>query len=248
MPPRLYCGNNANNSDVVNGIAVIGTRRGCLEKGKYIGNAQAPDPSFLRPYVPIDDTKVYCGNYDNKPAGYDRFGGLYECFLKGIGVGKRTKAVAILGGGGAPPAPPAPPAHPAHPGPHGGGGGAGGGTSMRLRGGGDEFCCGDIFSSNSSQSSQSPQSPQSSQSSQPSEKPSHERELAKNIIKWVLFIFVCVSLYMSKPFFLDDPNVDDTKCDEKSTLAPQDSTQPRSLARYVAIYSLLFLLFLAIDV
>ena len=103
MPPRLYCGNNANHSDVVNGTAVIGNRRGCLEKGKYVGYQQAPDPSFLRAYVPIDDTKKYCGNYEVMPGGYDRFGGLYECFLKGMGVGKRLKAVDVLGGGAGPP-------------------------------------------------------------------------------------------------------------------------------------------------
>ena len=114
MPPRLYCGNNANHPDVVNGTAVIGNRRGCLEKGKFIGYQQAADATFLREYVPIDDTRKYCGNHEVMPAGYDRFGGLYECFLKGMGVGKRQKAVDVLGPGG--------------PAPGGGGGfGAGGG-------------------------------------------------------------------------------------------------------------------------
>lgn len=101
MPPRLYCGNNAHHADLMNGTAVIGTRRGCLEKGKFVGLAQPPDPAFLQPYVPIDDTRKYCGNHDHMPPGYDRFGGLYECFLKGVGVGKRQRAVG--GGGGLPP-------------------------------------------------------------------------------------------------------------------------------------------------
>jgi predicted nucleic acid-binding Zn ribbon protein len=91
--PRLYCGNNALHHSLVNGSAVLGTRRGCLEKGKQIALSQPPDPHFLQPYEPIDTTRKYCGNRDYLPEGYDRYGGLYECFLKGQGVGKRMKAV-----------------------------------------------------------------------------------------------------------------------------------------------------------
>jgi len=88
----MYCGNNSNHPDLLNGKKTIGTRYGCLLKGKSFGFEQPVDKNFLNPYVPIDNTKKYCGGSNVLPDGYDRFGGLYECYLKGIGVGKRLKA------------------------------------------------------------------------------------------------------------------------------------------------------------
>lgn len=88
----MYCGNNANNPSLVNGTKVLGTRYACLKKGKAFGYAQPVDPNFLVPYQPIDPTKKYCGNNNILPDGYDRFGNLYECYLKGVGVGKKLKA------------------------------------------------------------------------------------------------------------------------------------------------------------
>ena len=88
----MYCGNNANNPSLTNGTKVLGTRYGCLKKGKIFGYAQPVDPDFLVPYQPIDTTKKYCGNNDILPDGYDRFGNIYECYLKGVGVGKKLKA------------------------------------------------------------------------------------------------------------------------------------------------------------
>jgi hypothetical protein len=88
----MYCGNNANHSDLLNGKKTLGTRYSCLLKGKSFGFESEPDKNFLKPYNPIDKTKKYCGNSDVLPDGYDRFGGLYECYLKGIGVGKKLKA------------------------------------------------------------------------------------------------------------------------------------------------------------
>lgn len=88
----MYCGNNANNPSLTNGTKVLGTRYSCLKKGKTFGYAQPIDPNFLVPYQPIDPTKKYCGNSDILPVEYDRFGNLYECYLKGVGVGKKLKA------------------------------------------------------------------------------------------------------------------------------------------------------------
>jgi hypothetical protein len=88
----MYCGNNANHIDLLNGKKTLGTRYSCLLKGKSFGFETEPDQNFLKPYNPIDKTKKYCGNSDVLPDGYDRFGGLYECYLKGMGVGKKLKA------------------------------------------------------------------------------------------------------------------------------------------------------------
>ena len=99
----MYCGNNANHPGLLNGTQVLGTRYNCLLKGKTFGYSLPPDPSFTQPYAPIDPTRKYCGNSPNVPNGYNRFGGLYECYLTGVGVGKKQKAVQVLGNGAAPP-------------------------------------------------------------------------------------------------------------------------------------------------
>ena len=65
----MYCGNNANNPSLTNGTKVLGTRYGCLQKGKYFGYAQPVDPNFLVPYQPIDPTRKYCGNASILPNG-----------------------------------------------------------------------------------------------------------------------------------------------------------------------------------
>jgi len=88
----MYCGNNANNPSLTNGTKVLGTRYKCLQKGRNFGYAQPVDPNFLVPYQPIDTTRKYCGNSSVLPEEYDRFGNIYECFLKGVGVGKKLKA------------------------------------------------------------------------------------------------------------------------------------------------------------
>jgi hypothetical protein len=92
---NMYCGNNANNRSVIRGEKVIGTRFKCMKKGVGKGLHMSYDDSYLDDYQPIDDTKSYCGNKDDLPEGYDRFGNLHECFIKGIGVGKRQKALKI---------------------------------------------------------------------------------------------------------------------------------------------------------
>jgi len=89
---NIYCGNNAEHPDLLNGTKILGSRFSCLQKGKTNGYSQPVDPNFLLPYRPIDTTRKYCGNSSVLPNGYNRFGGLYECYLKGVGVGKKLKA------------------------------------------------------------------------------------------------------------------------------------------------------------
>lgn len=89
---NIYCGNNGQHPQLLNGTKVLGTRYGCLQKGLQRGNSLPVDPAFLLPYTPIVPNTKYCGNQNNLPNGYTRFGGLHECYLSGIGVGKRLKA------------------------------------------------------------------------------------------------------------------------------------------------------------
>ena len=91
----MYCGNNANNRSVVRGERVIGTRFDCMRKGVGQGLHMPYDSTYLDDYLPIDNTRSYCGTEEKLPEGYDRFGNLHECFVKGVGVGRRNKAVKI---------------------------------------------------------------------------------------------------------------------------------------------------------
>ena len=92
---NIYCGNNAHHPPLINGEKRLGTRNECLQKGIRIGNSMPVDPYFTLPYSPIDKTKKYCGPSSNLPAGYDRFGGLHECYSCGVGVGKRQKVSKV---------------------------------------------------------------------------------------------------------------------------------------------------------
>jgi hypothetical protein len=91
----MYCGNNANNRKVVRGELVIGDRYSCMRKGIGQGLYMPYDDSYMDEYIPITQVKSYCGNKTELPAGYDRFGTLHECFTKGVGVGRRKKAVNV---------------------------------------------------------------------------------------------------------------------------------------------------------
>lgn len=92
MSTPIYCGNNANHSELRNGTKTLGTRLQCLKKGIQNGKSLPVDPEFKKPYRPIIREKKYCGNLEDLPDGYHRFGGLHECYLSGVGVGKRMKA------------------------------------------------------------------------------------------------------------------------------------------------------------
>jgi hypothetical protein len=90
---NVYCGNNRLNREVQNGNAVIGTRHRCLKKGFGVGFYALPvDMDMLLDYEPIVREKIYCGNNNNLPDNYDRFGNLPSCFQKGVGIGKKKRA------------------------------------------------------------------------------------------------------------------------------------------------------------
>lgn len=93
MQPYIYCGNNAAHPDLQNGRAIIGSKHRCLKKGFGAGYYSEVDLNFLNDYVPIDTRKVYCGDKEDLPEGYDRHGNSPSCFQKGFAAGKRKKAM-----------------------------------------------------------------------------------------------------------------------------------------------------------
>jgi hypothetical protein len=90
---NIYCGNNQFDPDILNGSLELGTRYRCLQKGFGKGLHLPYDSKYAGDYQPIDDTKIYCGNRDNLPENYDRFGNLPQCLQKGIALGKRQIAL-----------------------------------------------------------------------------------------------------------------------------------------------------------
>jgi hypothetical protein len=89
---NIYCGNNAKSTDILSGNKVIGTRYNCMRKGIGKGLHLPVDNNYLGDYEPIDTRKIYCGNAENLPDGYDLMGSLPQCLQKGIGIGKKQKA------------------------------------------------------------------------------------------------------------------------------------------------------------
>lgn len=90
---NIYCGNNQLDPDLVNGTLVIGDRYQCLKKGIGKGLNLPYDEKYSFDYIPIDDRKIYCGNNNLLPEGYHSYGNLPQCLQKGIGIGKRQKAL-----------------------------------------------------------------------------------------------------------------------------------------------------------
>jgi hypothetical protein len=84
----IYCGNNALHPDIVDGIKIIGTRYQCLRKGIGRGFNLPLDPDYGGDYEPIDDRRMYCGNSNRLPNGYDIMGSPSKCLQKGVGIGK----------------------------------------------------------------------------------------------------------------------------------------------------------------
>ena len=89
----IYCGNNALDSDIVNGTSVLGTRYSCMRKGIGTGLNLPYDVKYTGEYQPIDNRKIYCGDRDDLPDDYDRFGNLPQCLQKGVAIGKRQRAL-----------------------------------------------------------------------------------------------------------------------------------------------------------
>jgi len=93
IEPTIYCGNNRLHSELQNGNAILGSRHRCLQKGFGVGFYTIPvDMNMLLPYEPIYPENIYCGNDDNLPDNYERFGSLSSCFQKGVGIGKKKRA------------------------------------------------------------------------------------------------------------------------------------------------------------
>lgn len=90
---KIYCGNNSKDSELVNGTKILGTRYGCLRQGIGKGLNLPYDPKYNGSYSPIDKRKIYCGNKLKLPSKYDLQGSLSQCLQKGVGVGKRIRAV-----------------------------------------------------------------------------------------------------------------------------------------------------------
>ena len=89
---NIYCGNNANHPGLIGGAQILGNRYQCLQKGIGVGRNLPPDQNYLQPYVPINQTRSYCGNTAALPGGYNRMGELHECYTKGVGLGKAQRA------------------------------------------------------------------------------------------------------------------------------------------------------------
>ena len=90
--PDIYCGNNSRDVQLLSGNQVLGTRNGCLRKGIGKGLQLPYDSKYAGDYLPIDNRKIYCGNENILPNGYDIMGNLPQCLQKGIGIGKLQKA------------------------------------------------------------------------------------------------------------------------------------------------------------
>lgn len=88
--PEIYCGNNSLSTELQN--KQLGTRYSCMQKGIGRGLTLPYDPSYAEPYQAIDQRKIYCGNKDVLPEGYDSFGSICQCLQKGVGIGKKQRA------------------------------------------------------------------------------------------------------------------------------------------------------------
>lgn len=88
-----YCGNNAQDPNLLAGQIQLGTLRTCLQKGVGKGRRLPYDSKYTGGYLPIDPRKIYCGDANVVPLGYDRQGSLAQCLQKGIGIGKRQRAL-----------------------------------------------------------------------------------------------------------------------------------------------------------
>ena len=85
--PEIYCG-----TDVIlpEEYDIFGTRNRCLRKGVGIGMSMSDDAviaALVRPPPVGPRPRIYCGNNDILPDGYDQMGTPYLCLRKGVGTG-----------------------------------------------------------------------------------------------------------------------------------------------------------------
>jgi hypothetical protein len=85
---NIYCGNNKYSSELVNKSATLGSNYECFKKGIGIGLNNDILPIQ---YEAIDKRKIYCGNKQYLPKGYDYYGNLPMCLQMGVGVGISKK-------------------------------------------------------------------------------------------------------------------------------------------------------------
>lgn len=83
---EIYCGNNSRSKEIKDGTSRPGTRYECLRKG--IGRGLHMKGNFDDEYDKIDKRKIYCGNEQKLPDGYDYLGNAPLCLQIGIGIGK----------------------------------------------------------------------------------------------------------------------------------------------------------------
>jgi hypothetical protein len=95
MVRKIYCGNNSLDSSLTNNTSILGTRYKCMKRGIGVGMNLKYDPKYNQEYDPIDTTRIYCGDKNELPEGYDRFGSLPRCLQKGVGVGKIITAKKV---------------------------------------------------------------------------------------------------------------------------------------------------------
>lgn len=85
--PEVYCGDS---NVLPEDYDVMGTRAVCLKKGIGLGMS-LPDSQratyLAKPPKPQPAERLYCGNADVLPAGYDGFDTLSNCLRRGVGVG-----------------------------------------------------------------------------------------------------------------------------------------------------------------
>jgi len=96
---KIYCGNNRNHPDILNGDSVFGTPYRCMQKGYMFGRHHLPiDPTYADYYEQYMPRKIWCGKRTLLPQQlrdrrYDMNGTLPECYRYGLGAGRRAKAL-----------------------------------------------------------------------------------------------------------------------------------------------------------
>lgn len=85
--PQIYCGDS---TTLPSDYDEMGTRAICLRKGIGLGMS-IPDGQratyLAKPPKPAPEQKLYCGNAEEVPQGYDGFDTLSNCMRRGMGVG-----------------------------------------------------------------------------------------------------------------------------------------------------------------
>ena len=92
---KKYCGNNE--IELQTGMREgkyggLGTRSECLRIGFGRALSSPVKQEYSLPYAPIEEDNFYCGDLNDLPEGYDRFGTRPQCLSRGFGIGSSKKA------------------------------------------------------------------------------------------------------------------------------------------------------------